>query len=368
VDYNKIKLILAQNSVFDSFQFIESMYYFLELASFSKKIIEDLSKYILDKKDEEEKKVYDNLQKHKSAEISAYDTNVLLINNKIDSYFLIEKNMIDFFQYLRSAYEAVYQFINSSLFSDDAFNVGDVSYHSIKSKIKNFPIFNSLELLLNNITSDSIYQYITDFNNHVKHIKNISLSVKISFLIGSNKNIDISEFQKKENKYDKKDLLDFSNDCLKKVIKDTDDLIDEIIKLVPNTLNTTNRVHDIKMKIIYDKDQNVNSFGYYIDVLDNISELPSSISILPLIIHNNEVDFINLEVDTVFIRDKNDKIIGKAVAEIPYFRNLFLKYRKFNVSSASTIDYFDYYNKLKKNGYNIKSNYAAIKTTSVFLK
>ena len=80
----------------------------------------------------------------------------------------------------------MFQIINAGLLGDKAFPVTDKRLLiKVLTKIDKIQDFANLKQQLSQINHDNEYNYLRAFDNYIKHIKTILITVKNSFMIGS---------------------------------------------------------------------------------------------------------------------------------------------------------------------------------------
>ena len=128
------------------------------------------------------------------------------------------------------------------------------------------------------------------------------------------------------------------------------------------------------MQVFIEKDGKNGMYytSFFIDVQNDLSELPSEIKVYPLIIKpNDEVYSCDFMFDTIFIRKagtEESDIVGIATLKNGIDTNEF--YRIFEIKPCSVDEYHMYMFKFKQNyaNTNIKFNAYAMEGTMIFAK
>lgn len=109
--------------------------------------------------------------------------------------------------------------------------------------------------------------------------------------------------------------------------------------------------------------------SFFIEVDNNINDLPSEIKVLPLIVKpNDDVYFFDFKFDTIFIRMKGQdeySIVGRANIKNGFDTNEF--YRIFEVQQCNCVEYQNYINTFMQNYQIIHFNYYAMEGEAVFV-
>lgn len=107
--------------------------------------------------------------------------------------------------------------------------------------------------------------------------------------------------------------------------------------------------------------------SFFIDVENDISELPTEIKVLPLIIKpNDDIYSFDFRFKKIFIRKKGtdeDGIIGCAEIKNGFDTNEF--YRIFTVRSCDITEYYSYISKFTQEYSNITVNFAAMEGSTI---
>lgn len=103
------------------------------------------------------------------------------------------------------------------------------------------------------------------------------------------------------------------------ILNNIETILLEVLKQVPNCIDNNQRVHNLKFKMQVDNTGNDNGTSYiafFIEVENELSDLPVEIKVLPLIIKSNdEIYSFDFRHEKIFIRRKDSDengIIGCA--------------------------------------------------------
>lgn len=149
--------------------------------------------------------------------------------------------------------------------------------------------------------------------------------------------------------YEQVDALPKVKDIYKYVINTVDSILQEVYNQVPNCLDNSQRIQEIKFKMQVQKKESgdkIDFITFYIEVENDLSELPSEIKVYPLIIKpNGEIYSFDFRFDKLFVKRRNinnerDSIVGYADLKNGLETNEF--YRIFDVKECSYLDYLNY--------------------------
>lgn len=135
--------------------------------------------------------------------------------------------------------------------------------------------------------NDIKFQYLMAFENYIKHIKTILISVKNSIFIGNQDILKINAFSYGGVNYAEEDALDKTLELRDYVYATVDVLLQELLQQIPNCISNSQRIREIHYKqVITEKDGKayVNYIAFYIDVRNDISDLSTEIKVYPLIV------------------------------------------------------------------------------------
>ena len=105
---------------------------------------------------------------------------------ELDDCVFLRKAAMEFFHYGRMSMDVLFQIVNAALLGDDELEVEDKGLlGKLLRKLNSKPEFATLLQLMDNNKNDDRFQYLMDFDNYMKHIKTILITVKNSILLGN---------------------------------------------------------------------------------------------------------------------------------------------------------------------------------------
>ena len=192
--------------------------------------------------------------------------------------------------------------------------------------------------------NDDRFQYLMAFDNYMKHIKTILITVKNSILLGNTNTFEINSFSYGGVSYPTENALSKIEEIRNYVNDTVDEMLKEILYQLPNCISNGQRIQEIHYKQVYSEYEGkpcVEYISFFIDVPNDISDLPSEIKVYPLIIKpNNEIYSFDFRFDKIFIRKQGsdeNAIVGVATLKNGLDTNEF--YRVYEVTACRQIDY-----------------------------
>ena len=218
--------------------------------------------------------------------------------------------------------------------------------------------------------NDDTFKYIQAFDNYIKHIKTVLVTVKSSFMLGNNNEFIIQEFINSGITYPAQDAITIVKKANKYINDTVEAILTEVQNQLPNCVDNSQRIHNISFKFVakqLEKGIQSDYMSFFIDVENDISELPAEIKVLPLIIKpNDDIYSFDFRFKKIFIRKKGtdeDGIIGCAEIKNGFDTNEF--YRIFTVRSCDITEYYSYISKFTQEYSNITVNFAAMEGSTI---
>lgn len=345
------KKFLAQHYVLDGWQFLENLQKNIVTAGYCFHIINSL----ITKMEKEHKEWQENInrtllsqiEKEGKGEIGiTYESlpqfNMDILGIPVDYPFLIDKYIKDFFQYLRNALDSTAQFLNSGLLANESKSIEWVDFNRIVNHLGKIPysqVFPQTLLVLKRIQESSEFEYISEFNNKVKHISD-STVIMSRELFGDGTTTKIDSFYKKGVQFAEQDILTITKRVFDYVEKEFILLLDAATTEIEKDLFVSGRIHDLKFHVQMVKDDTENSFTtIFISVNESMNELPDNIKVM-LVKVNDNVENLNSDYEEILIRDKEDRYIGKFVLEEEIHQDGLLHYRPYKKDNCDGIQAF----------------------------
>ena len=375
----KLEKALAKHKVYDAWQYVKSLQETLNYMSASYDMLVKVYEHRVNTLEEVTQEIIQQAKQTDEGKCTVNDLNRTKLNiggYEIDDVFFLRKTAIEFFHYGRVSMDVLFQIVNAALLGDDAFRVEDKRLlQKLLNKLSTKPEFTALLQLMNANKDDSRYQYLMAFDNYIKHIKTILITVQNSILIGDKNVFQINAFSYGDVNYQTEDALNKIIEIHDYVLSTIDVILSEILIQIPNCISNAQRVQEIHYKQVFtEKDEKTYTeyISFFIDVPNNLADLPVEIKVYPLIIKpNDEIYSFDFRFDKIFIRkagsEEND-ILGVATLKNGLATNEF--YRIYEVKPCSQMDYGLYVANFKTtyNGMSLKMNLYAMDGVMIFIK
>lgn len=351
IDLKIFQKELAQQKVYDTWQYVNSLRESLTYMSLSYELLNNVYRNRGESLKRQEQSLLQTALKKGSMSVTDKDlkcTDINIAGASIDDTVFLRKTIMEFFHYARISIDILFQIINAALLGDEGCEITDRNLvHKINTKLKKVSYFSNLKSMLDDNKKSDTFKYIRAFDNYIKHIKTILVTIKTSFLIGNTNEFMIREFIYDGKLYQAENAINKVREVENYVQETVEKILLEVQKQLPNCLNNRQRIHNIRFKQTLKVNQNSNVVEYisfFIEVQDNISELPNEIKVLPLIIKpNDEIYSYDFRFKKIFIKKKDcdeNGIIGCAELKNGLETNEF--YRIFKVRSCGIEEYQRY--------------------------
>lgn len=379
IDISRLERTLAEHKVYDAWQYVKSLQETLGYMSVSYNMLLKVH----DHRVTTLATVGQNIirQAHETGEgrCTANDlsrTNLVIGGYEIDDVVFMRKTAMEFFHYGRISMDVLFQIVNAGLLGDEAYSVEDKGLlRKLLAKLTTKPEFATLLQLMDTNKNDPRYQYLMAFDNYIKHIKTVLITVKNSILIGNADEFQLNAFSYGDTDYPAENALDKIKEIHDYVISTIDAILSEILLQIPNCFANTQRIQEIHYKQVFTEREGktyTEYVSFFIDVPNNLSDLPAEIKVYPLIIKpNNEIYSFDFRFDKIFIRKAGSEetdILGVATLKNGLATNEF--YRIYEVKPCTQIDYGLYVANFKAtyDGMRMSMNLYAMDGVMLFIK
>ncbi len=348
INYKDLEKELAQNKVYNAWQYVQSLNETLMYMNVSYEMLKKVHEHRIAVLQQVQSEKFEELKNVGKASYKVSDmqrTNLDVGGYELDDIIFLRKTAMEFFHYGRVSMDVLFQIINAALLGDEAFDVEDKGLlGKLLKKLNQKPEFSTLLQLMDANKNDTRFQYLMAFDNYIKHIKTILISVKNSIFIGNQDVFKINPFSYGGVDYNEENALDKILELRDYVETTVDILLQELLNQIPNCISNSQRIQEIHYKQVFtEKDGKtyVNYVAFFIDVPNGIADLPTEIKVYPLIVKpNDEIYSFDFKFDKIFIRmagTDEDNIVGVATLKNGINSNEF--YRIYEVNACRQIDY-----------------------------
>lgn len=371
INFKKLEKVLAEQKVYDAWQYVKSLHETVGYMSMSYNLLNKIYEHRKNVLESTKNEVLQTVVENGNVSITQADlnkTNLDIAGYQIDDVVFLRKTTIEFFHYARVSMDVLFQIVNAGLLGDKALPVTDRKLLiNVLSEIGKVPKFSGLKKQLSKIHGDNEHKYLRAFDNYIKHIKTILITVNNSFIIGEVDEFYINEFCYDGVFYEQEDALAKVKEINDYVIKKVEKILEELQNQVPNCLDNSQRIQEIKFKMQVEKNESgdrIDFISFYIEVENDLSELPNEIKVYPLIIKpNGEIYSFDFRFDKLFVKKRNvnndeDSIVGYAELKNGLETNEF--YRVFEVKTGSYSDFIKYLSEFKNRNQKISMNLHAM--------
>lgn len=348
INISMLEKSLAEYKVYDAWQYVESLRETLNYMSISYNLLTKVHDHRVNILTEVEQAILHQAFETGKASCTSNDlnrTNLNIGGYEIDDAVFMRKTAMEFFHYGRVSMDVLFQIVNAALLGDEAYSVEDKGLlRKLLNKLADKPEFGTLLQLMDTNKNDTQYQYLMAFDNYIKHIKTVLITVKNSILIGDEDVFQLSAFSYGDVNYPAVNALDKIKEIHDYVVNTIEAILSEILVQIPNCISNGQRIQEIHYKQVFtEREEKIYTeyISFFIDVPNSISDLPAEIKVYPLIIKpNNEIYSFDFRFDKIFIRkagSEESDIIGVATLKNGIATNEF--YRIYEVKPCQQSDY-----------------------------
>lgn len=379
IDISALEKALAEHKVYDAWQYVKSLQETLGYMSVSYNMLARVHDHRVTTLAAVEQGIIHQAHKTGEGRCASNDlnrTNLVIGGYEIDDVLFMRKTAMEFFHYGRISMDVLFQIVNTALLGDEAHSVEDKGLlRKLLNKLATKPEFTKLLHLMDTNKNDPRYQYLMAFDNYIKHIKTVLITVKNSILIGNADVFQLNAFSYGDVNYPAENALTKIKEIHDYVVSTIDAILCEILMQIPNCFSNTQRVQEIHYKQVFTEREGktyIKYISFFIDVPNGLSDLPSEIKVYPLIIKpNNEIYSFDFRFDKIFIRKTGSEetdILGVATLKNGVATNEF--YRVYEVKPCKQIDYGFYVANFKTiyDGMRLSINLYAMDGVMIFIK
>lgn len=368
---------LAHQKVYDTWQYVDSLREMLSYMDLSYQLLVNVHKNRVDSLKAQQAKILQQAFETGSASVKESElhcTDLKIAGLDIDDSIFLRKTIVEFFHYARMSMDILFQIINAALFGDESFEIMDRQLiKKVNRKLGANSSFAKLKALLDANKVNQTFLYLQAFDNYIKHIKTILVMVKTSFIIDSNDEFLIKDFIYDGSPYPMVNALDKVKEVNDYVQQKAKEILTEVKDQLPNCLNNSQRIQNITFKQVMKENAQSNATEYisfFIEVQNDISELPNEIKVLPLLVKpNDEIYSFDFRIKKIFIKKKGseeDDILGYAELKNGLETNEF--YRVFEVHPCGIDEYHKYIFNFANEYPQVTLNYYAMEGTIIICK
>lgn len=343
-DFDALKRSLADNKVFDAWQYVESLRDTLYYMTISHEVLNAVYTHRVSTLNDVGQEILNKAISEGRASLCESDlekTDLDISGYKIDDIIFLRKTVIDFFHYARVSIDILFQIINAALLGDESIAADKVHSEGFFKKLKSEPKFANLVALLDANKNNAKYEYLRTFDNYVKHVKTIPVEISNGILFGNKEVFEIDRSRSSKGIYPNENAIAKTQELYDYVVQTVETILNEVLTQIPNCLDNSRRVQTIKYK--YYTGTPYYYVSFFIEVDNDLTDLPTEIGVLPLIIKDDGVHSFDFTFDKIFIKKKNTRdyeVLGCAHLKNGVNTNEF--YRIFEIKPCTSLDYMMY--------------------------
>ena len=321
MDFSRFQKILAQNKVYDAWQYVQSLNETLEYMSMSGELLEKEYAHKIDVLKSNAQEILRTAVETGKASVTEETlkaTHLDIAGFELNDAVFLKKTSLEFFHYARLSMDVLFQIINASLLGDSAIAVDDKHIiPKLLTAVGREPNFAALKTMLDAVKIAPEFCYLQGLDNHVKHIKTVLVSVSNSFILGNQNTFQIGGFSYGGTDFPAYDAITKVREIQTYLKQPIDGILLEAEQQVPNCLDTKKRIQNLNFHMQVQRHDGVSSvdfISFFVYVNNNLSELPSEINVYPLIVKpNNDIYSFDFRFEEIFIKKKSDNsIVGIA--------------------------------------------------------
>jgi hypothetical protein len=348
MDFEELKKELAEHKVYTAWQFIENATANIRVAWYCLDTIAAISEKMTEISHNNNEEISEKLISHKSIAITDADLpdfSIDIAGNSVDGFFLIQKLIRDFYQYLRNSFDSIGQIANAGLLANNGKKVDKTDFPAMKDRFQQQTYSGEFPLTaawFSKTDGDDEFKYIDAVCNRVKHTAFINNQVSIG-LFGCENKMNMGAFLRNGEQHEKANL----RDKMQQAIKFTEDSYTEFLAAfsaeLKNDLHILGRYHEgIKVYQQYMKDSELSSFSLpYIVSQESFAAMPNEIYVLLLKSNEGEIKAADSPFPSILITSADDykTAVGRYIAatEDTVGKDNIVKYRKY-VKDTDTTD------------------------------
>lgn len=330
---------LMAHNIFSTWQFIQNAKKNLDIASFAATTITNIISNMTNETVKWEQDLFRGFRDSGDKQVTHITTDnmpayqVDIAGTNVSGYFLVDKLIKDFYQYIRNCFDSIGQIANSGLLA----NAGkEIDATDFTAMIKRFSqetyktAFILTAAWFETTGMSAEFKYIDAINNRTKHTADISNKLSMGIL-GSSGGAEIGPFFRRNKQHEKRDLsaqlqatLDYTNNTFQ-------DFLNAFCTEYPNDTFSGNRQHSISVHQQKMNDGIGSSFSYaYIPCVGSFATMSDEIRVLLVKEHDDDIIAHDCPFDVLLVTgNSNTDVVGRYVAQDKVGDDCLLRYRRF---------------------------------------
>lgn len=312
----------AKHKIYDVWQFVEYAEQNLATVHYCADILKSLIEVTDNKTVRWEQSLFsdfietkdDTGKKVKKIEVRELpNTDVRVVGQKINPWFLFDKLIRDFFQYAMNTFDSMAQIANAGLFANSSKQIDSVDFQRMETWISSATFASDFPLTANwfsEVLASPEFKYIEAINNRTKHTARIANKLSIG-LLGSNTSAKIGPFFRKNVQHDSKalqDQLDATLDFLEMKWNEFKSAFEAEYVLDKRTKERYHTIDGVKQQVIKGEAYGTYSCAYIVSEKE-FSLMPDEFHLLLVREREKEILVHNAPFDSIFVCDRTGNIL-----------------------------------------------------------
>lgn len=257
----KFKKFLKDKMIADSYQYYEACKYKIYLAELSFSALKNVISDYQQKETTAVKKVFADAAETGKGTYTVQTNNVNYLGIEVSPTVIMDKLTMEIMSLLHNFFDTFAQWLNSSLFAEDGLPMERVSLVKVAGKMSSFPEYTGQFIAdVIALPSNMDYLYIADYNNTLKHRRQIYVENKFDIL-SIKGNVAVPEFEKDGRPHVKENALDVLqakiNFC-KKTLGDSKTYIESYLSQQDNQ-HVSHRFYNPKTYLYFNSEEDYNA-------------------------------------------------------------------------------------------------------------
>ena len=271
MDFSSFQKTLAQNKVYDAWQYVQSLNETLAYMNMSAELLEKVYAHriaVLESSAQGILRTAVETGKASVTEETLRATHLDIADFELNDAVFLKKTSLEFFHYARLSMDVLFQIINASLLGDSAIAVEDKGIISkLLTAVGREPNFAALKTMLDAVKIAPEFCYLQGLDNHVKHIKTVLVSVSNSFILGNQNTFQIDGFSYGGIEFLAYDAITKVREIQAYVNQTIDKILLETERQVPNCLDTKKRIQNLNFYMQVQEHDGVIGIGACVALL-----------------------------------------------------------------------------------------------------
>ncbi len=308
----ELKKDLAEHKIFSAWQFIANTRANINVANYCDKTFDAVVKRMSDEAHKTGAEMTEKILKHESVvfgEIPEFSTDIA--GNTVDSFFLAQKLIRDFYQSLRNSFDGMGQIANAGLLANNGKKIDRTDFPAMRKVFeqKTYSMeFPKTSSWFKQVSQDDEFRYIDAVCNRIKHTAFINNQISIG-LFGYQNKLNMGSFFRDGEQHEKIDLKKQMETVLSYTVDSFNSFMTAFGTEYVKDLHVKGRYnYGIKVYQQFVKGDELSSFSVpYLVTNCSFAEMPEKIYLLLLSNNDNQrIEAKDSPFTSILITSDND--------------------------------------------------------------